>query len=311
MQERAETHFNRIEKPKTFDVAAFVSAYYFASRPAFAPRWEQYDFSQLFFVISGSGVIQTETASYPIRPGMLVYRPAGGRSIYEWTSEHVQYALVSFVCESETMRLLEGAPFTLYEEESAAFLDVVRTGAQICENIHGDPYLRGMRLKSGVPEAALSFIYASLERFLCMIYCRRAEIRLLPDESQKMSRYAQDTQFVASVRTYLEEHVEERLSMADICTHFWVSQTALSRKFRADTGVSVMDYLTELKIEEAKRRIRRSALSFTEIAAGLGFSSLNYFTKVFKNKTGYTPTEYSRYISKRREGIRVLRGDSN
>jgi len=66
----------------------------------------------------------------------------------------------------------------------------------------------------------------------------------------------------------------------------------------------VIEYFTELKIIEAKKKISRSAGSFTEIAEGLGFSSLNYFSKVFRAKTGMTPTEYSRYSSKRRAALR-------
>jgi AraC-like DNA-binding protein len=59
-----------------------------------------------------------------------------------------------------------------------------------------------------------------------------------------------------------------------------------------------MDYFTGLKLAEARRRIAAGTATFTEIAEELGFSSINYFSKVFKQKMGMTPTEYSRRLSK-------------
>jgi len=302
-----EAHYNRIRNTKIFDVTAFISAYSFSARPSFTPRWEEYDFSQMFLILSGTGIITTDAGTYPIRPGMLVYRPAGKRSIYEWTSPDVRFALISFVCASEAMSVFEGAPFTLYEEESVSLLDLIRTGTHVCEDIHGDDVLRGMRVKEGTPDVVLSFIYASMERFLAMVYCRLAGIHLLLDESQKVSTFARETRLVTEIKAYLAEHVTDRLRMEELCGHFWISQTALSRKFREETGKTVIDYFNDLKIEEAKRRIRKTPESFTEIAAALNFSSLNYFTKVFKTRTGRTPSEYSRYVSKRREGLRSVK----
>lgn len=292
-------HYNLIENQKIFDVSGFVSAYYFSYKPHFDPCWEQYDFSQIFFVLSGTGIYTTEQGSYPIRPGMMIYRPAGKRSIYEWTTESVSFALISFVCESEAMEIFERPPFTLYEEESATLLDVMKTGARICEGIPGDGPVMGMRLKEGVPDVVLGFIYASLERFLSMLYCRLSGIPLLQDETAKVAPFIKQTKMVEDVKRYLFEHLSEQLTIEALCQQFWVSPTALMKKFRAETGKSIMKYFTDLKISEAKHRIAKSAASFTQISESLGFSSVAYFSKAFRAQTGMTPTEYSRYASKR------------
>jgi YesN/AraC family two-component response regulator len=60
-----------------------------------------------------------------------------------------------------------------------------------------------------------------------------------------------------------------------------------------------MAYFTNQKIVRAKHLIRSETVSFTELAEQLGFSSVNYFSKVFKEKVGVSPTEFSRYVSKR------------
>ena len=62
---------------------------------------------------------------------------------------------------------------------------------------------------------------------------------------------------------------------------------------------AVVEYFTDLKIRKAKDQIRISSQSFTEISESLGFSSVNYFSKVFKKQTNMTPSEYKKsYKSK-------------
>lgn len=137
-----------------------------------------------------------------------------------------------------------------------------------------------------------------------MAYCRLTNITLLMDESQKANRCIDEITLVDQVKRYLEENLEKQIRVEDICGQFLVSQSALTRKFRRETGVGVMEYFMDLKMREAKRRIAGTNATFTQIAESLGFSSANYFTKAFKAKIGMTPTDYSRYVSKRRAAAR-------
>ena len=175
-----ERPYNRIENKKFFDVSALISAHYFPAPLQRFPYWECYDFSQIFLVMSGTGVFSTEDGrQYPISPGMMIYRPAGRASKYEWTGKKVSFALISFVCQSEAMQVFERAPFLLNEEERAILLDVMKTGARACEQIDGQSFdpcssssvdmengVRGMRLRDDVPQVVLSFIYGPILTFI-------------------------------------------------------------------------------------------------------------------------------------------------
>ena len=90
---------------------------------------------------------------------------------------------------------------------------------------------------------------------------------------------------VRGVKDYLAEHVDERVKIEDICKCFGMSPTVLLEKFKRETNKTIIEYFNELKIGKAKIMIRSGAASFTEISEALGFSSLNYFSKLFKIKT--------------------------
>jgi AraC-like DNA-binding protein len=289
-----------MENKHTFDISAFVCAYDFKEKPRWSEAFEKYDFSQIFIVLSGTGSYSTESATYQISPGMMFYRPAGQSSIYRWDSGDVRFGIISFVCGSEAMKAFEKGPVHLLESELATLLDVIKTGVQICEPINDYESTVGMCYKSGTPDAVLDFIRASLERFFIMVYCRIVGIDLLREQSEKVSQHFDISRLACDVKRFLSEHISSQITVQDICKALGVGQTALMKKFRIETGMGVMEYFTDMKISEAKERIRTTAESFTEIAEKLGFSSVGYFSRVFKQKTGITPTEYSRYVSKHR-----------
>ena len=298
MEERS-FKLNKIERKKTFDVSAFVSAYYFSFKPRFDPKPETYDFSQIFLILEGEGVYTTENATYTFSPGMMIYKPAHHTSTYHWTTENARFGLISLVCDSEAMNALGEAPFPLFGEELSSLFDLIRTSTRVCEDLHAADEMRGMRFRPDTPDVVLDFLSASIERFLCMLYCRLRGVELLIDESQKANKYIDESAFMENIKRYLEEHIAEKLSISHICAEFGISQTTLMKKFRRENGQSIIDYFTNQKIAEAKRMIRSTSKSFAEIAEALGFNSANYFSRVFKAREGITPTEYSKSVSKR------------
>ena len=286
--------FHKTEPTRTFDIHALVNAYYYCAKPDFVPTMERYDFSQIIYVISGEGVYTTEYGTYEFGPGRMLYRPARQSSKYEWISQEASFAVISFVCPSDAMERFEGAPVMLCEEESEVLLDLIKTAARILEHVKYGGGERGMQPRADVPSVALHYVFASLERFLIMVYCRLCNIRLLVDETQKVNRYIDDSELVREIQGYLREHVAEPLTVTDVCRQFRFSPSSLQKRFKTVTGQSLMAYFSDQKVARAKYLIRSEAISFTEIAESLGFSS------VFRRKVGVSPTEFSRYASKRR-----------
>jgi len=66
----------------------------------------------------------------------------------------------------------------------------------------------------------------------------------------------------------------------------------LSALFKAETGISLTQYVRDKKITEAKNMLREADYSVSEIAEMLGFNSLSYFSKVFRQVSALSPREY-------------------
>lgn len=91
---------------------------------------------------------------------------------------------------------------------------------------------------------------------------------------------------------YINLHFNESINLQSVADEIGFNRTYLARKFKSETNFSVIDYIQRKRIDEAKFLIKLGRLSITEIGLQVGFSSYNYFCKVFKELTGITATEY-------------------
>lgn len=94
------------------------------------------------------------------------------------------------------------------------------------------------------------------------------------------------------VANYIQHHLSEPITAEDIAKELYLSRPYLSRKFTAETGESLTDFILKEKTEEAKRLLRYSDKSLTAISNYLGFSSQSHFSRVFKKYASFTPGEY-------------------
>lgn len=98
---------------------------------------------------------------------------------------------------------------------------------------------------------------------------------------------------IARAKKYILEHFTDGISLDQVAEAINISPGYLSTIFRQYTGICFIDYLTGIKIDEAKRLLRESDNKIYEIAEFLGYQNAYYFSKVFKKITGMTPSEFS------------------
>lgn len=99
---------------------------------------------------------------------------------------------------------------------------------------------------------------------------------------------------ISRVKTYLDEHYSERLSLESVASHFFINKHYLARLFKGQYGVTLVTYLQQVRITHAKRMLRFTDKSIEEIGLECGIGELNYFSRVFKKLEGISPSEFRR-----------------
>ena len=94
------------------------------------------------------------------------------------------------------------------------------------------------------------------------------------------------------VHTYLEEHFAEKINLEDLYSRFFISKFHLSREYKKNYGVTILNDLVAIRISHAKSLLRFSDTSIEQIALSCGFQDAGYFIKVFRNAEGMTPLVY-------------------
>lgn len=102
------------------------------------------------------------------------------------------------------------------------------------------------------------------------------------------------------VRDYIQYHINLPLSIPLLARHFGVSPTHLNNIFQTVFGITIMRYVTELRISVAKTIIEETPERISDIAELTGFSSTSSFCNVFRRTTGCSPGEFRMHIRKRR-----------
>lgn len=94
--------------------------------------------------------------------------------------------------------------------------------------------------------------------------------------------------------TYIEEHLTEKIELAQVAEHVSLSRTYASAIFREELGITMSEFILNERMLEAKRMLRDTDLTVAAIADRLAFCSQSYFTKNFTALEGMTPVEYRR-----------------
>jgi len=99
-------------------------------------------------------------------------------------------------------------------------------------------------------------------------------------------------EIIQKVKSYIEAHFSEDISLEHIAEIFHFNPSYISLLFKNYSKVGFKEYLINLRIEEAKRLLRETNLKVYEIARKIGYNDVAYFVKLFKKEVGTSPNRY-------------------
>jgi len=121
-------------------------------------------------------------------------------------------------------------------------------------------------------------------------------VQFLIDAALRMRQLGEDRtdRIVQEVQKFCEREYTRPLRLSEIAHHVHLSPTHLCRLFKQKTGEHLFDFLTRVRLQEAKHLLWTTDSKIAEIAFRTGFENARYFSHIFQVKVGITPTEYRR-----------------
>ena len=98
---------------------------------------------------------------------------------------------------------------------------------------------------------------------------------------------------VDAVKHYIRQHYRENLTRNELADVVHITPNYLSKRFHTETGMSLREYINQLRVEDAKRLLLSTNVTISEIASEVGFDNISYFSTVFRKLCGVSPIEWS------------------
>ena len=109
-------------------------------------------------------------------------------------------------------------------------------------------------------------------------------------EFEKGKRESKTHSTAQTAKQYIEENYgNNELSISDISEKLCVNQTYLRKMFKSEMDMTLTEYITQLRMQEAKRLITSTDYKLTEVAERVGYNDVSYFSNVFKKFYGISP----------------------
>lgn len=233
---------------------------------------------ELYLLISGETKYFVGDDIFHLRPGDFIFVPK--EIIHKTDSEGClrnERILLSFEDEivSDEVRPM------LNELAECKLIHVPANKFYLAEDL-----VRKIQLeyeKGGEYRDVLMKLYTlELITLLCRLKCDYT-----PQESES-------EKLINAVTEYIRTHYCHELSLAKLSKQFALSESHLSRKFKAVTGMGISEYITNVRIHNAARMLSKGECSVTKVAERCGYSDSNYFASVFKKVKGVTPLKFSK-----------------
>ncbi len=233
--------------------------------------------TELFYIVSGKGQFLIEDQVFPVDVNNLVIiNPNVTHTEVSLNAQPLEYIVLGIDgIELATSENSNGRFCLLDHFESVEISGCLR-------NI-----LREMEQKNtGYEDICQAYMEILIIRLM------RSTSLAVPAEPQVISGNRQ----CAAVKRYIDLHFKEALTLEQLAEDAHMNKFYLSHAFKREYGVSPINYMITRRIEESKYLLAETDLSLSQIAPLLGFSSLSYFSQVFRRTQGVSPMEFRQQV---------------
>lgn len=102
---------------------------------------------------------------------------------------------------------------------------------------------------------------------------------------------------IVEIMDYIEQHITEKITLNSIANQINMNESYISRLFKSETGMNIIQYINVSKMEKAKELLKEKNMIVKDVAYALGFEEQSYFNRMFNKYFGVNPKEYKKYTN--------------
>ena len=278
---------------KAIDVTSIANIHYFEFTNRYHTMDDKHSFRELLYVDNGFIMVQAENYSGIVRENqVIIHRSNETHSLSCPEDIGANVIIIGFQCISEELDVFANSPITLRDNQKKLLTEIIKEGRSVFLPPYDVPNQKDMKKRKEYPFGADQMIKLKLENLF---------IELIRDS--KNIAGSDDADISDSTMTeicnYINDNFRNKITLSELCFLFGTNKTTLCKRFREDMGETIISYINKLRIKEAKLLLRGGNFNITQIADEIGFSSVHYFSRIFKQYEKHSPTVYIKTIKSR------------
>ncbi len=167
-----------------------------------------------------------------------------------------------------------------------------RGGLPVFHPISIDPYLATLNRVYSIAESDDYLKDMRINESLATLLTNIMETSWSPENQVHIKRGLSRAFSLQDVKQFVDDNWAKKITLDQIANTFSINKFYLTRIFEKQYGTSIINYILDIRITQAKRMLRFSNEKINYIGKTCGFDDQNYFSRAFKQVEGITPTEY-------------------
>ena len=287
-----------IAKPKKFymhkianliNVQKIVTIHYQALGKNYLFPEEKHDFWEIIYADKENAFIGIDGEKIELKQGEILFIKPNQPHYAESGDQEPNLFILSFTCRSESMNFFADKKYAVPENYRYLLQNIKAEADATFALPEFDPDLNELKLRENPNLGGEQVIKNSLETLF--IYLLRNAQNKETVQEFFVSKIADSSELEDEIVRILRSKIYGKFALSDLSTQLHYGTTRLCTFFKGKTGKTIYQTYVKLKIDEAKKLIRKGK-SFSEIVELLYFDSVSTFTYVFKKQVGMTPSEY-------------------
>ncbi len=225
-------------------------------------------FSRVYFIIEGWGEISVNGKKTLLEPGKIYFIPIGSDMQYKCNDRLLKLYFHMNVIDRNGFDIFEGA-------KNVVIID------------------RGIDYIKDITKAYTENTYRALLKLKSCLYKIIEEAYSESEVVQK--QLVSYSHHVSAAMEYIKNNLSIKLDNRSIAQELFVSESFLSKHFKAEVGITIGQYIDKLVFFSAQQQLLEKELSIHEISSALGFCDQFYFSRRFRKLFGCSPAVYRKY----------------
>lgn len=300
--------YDGITLHSSINIGKIYSIHYFEYMNDFSFEGESHNFWEFICVDKGEvGVTAGDSFTILKKGDIAFHQPNEFHNVQAVSGIAPNLVVISFQCTDDAMRFFKKKILQIDETERNLLADIIIEARRCFDCRLDDPYLQNMPMKEPDLFGSEQMIHLLLTQFIIHLIRRYSTPLMLHKrlprlESIKATKSRSDTEVFNRIVGYLEEKLNTRVTIEQICHDNLIGRSQLQKIFKEQCNMGIIEYFSSMKINAAKELMRTNQMNFTQISEHLGYTSIHYFSRQFKKVTGMTPSEYASSIKAMADG---------